>query len=139
MLLERLAAAEPEKRADLLIETIRNLASKVLRISEAKLDVLAPLTGLGMDSLMGLELRNRIEDLLGIKVPATLLWTYPTVTALSLQLAGQANMAGRDGRRSDMVKSSTAEDDNEAAQLDEEGLLALLDESLARAEKDVVT
>ncbi|MCB9755757.1 MAG: acyl carrier protein [Myxococcales bacterium] len=40
-----------------------------------------------MDSLMGLELRNRIEIELGLKVPPTLLWTYPTVLALAEHLA----------------------------------------------------
>jgi acyl transferase domain-containing protein/NADPH:quinone reductase-like Zn-dependent oxidoreductase/acyl carrier protein/SAM-dependent methyltransferase len=137
-LLERLAASEPELRVNLITETIRELASRVLRIPEAKLDVLAPLTGLGMDSLMGLELRNRIEDLLGVKVPATLLWTYPTVSALSVQLAGQGHPDARDERRTDTVKS-TIEESNEVVPLDEDGLLALLDESLARAGKDIVS
>ena len=50
------------------------------------LDVDAPLTALGMDSLMGLELRNRLAEALAIEVPATLLWTYPTVAALAEHL-----------------------------------------------------
>ena len=33
------------------------------------------------------ELRNRLEAALGIRVPATLVWTYPTVAALSEHLA----------------------------------------------------
>ncbi len=49
----------------------------------------APLTGLGMDSLMGLELRNLIGADLGIRVQATLVWTYPTVAALSVHLSVQ--------------------------------------------------
>ena len=92
-LLARLAAAEPGARARLLEEVLRAQVSQVLRIPEDKLDVDAPLTSLGMDSLMGLELRNRIEATLGITVPATLLWTYPTVTALSVHLAGGTHKA----------------------------------------------
>jgi acyl transferase domain-containing protein/aryl carrier-like protein len=92
-LLDRLAAADPVARAGLLQQALRAQVSRVLRIPEGKLDVDAPLTSLGMDSLMGLELRNRIEAALGITVPATLLWTYPTVAALagplSLELAGK--------------------------------------------------
>jgi NADPH:quinone reductase-like Zn-dependent oxidoreductase/acyl carrier protein len=86
--MKRLAAAGPEEKAALIAEVLCKHVSHVLRIPEGKVDVKAPLTSLGMDSLMGLELRNRIEASLGVTVPATLLWTYPTVTALSLHLAG---------------------------------------------------
>ncbi|WAS96618.1 type I polyketide synthase [Nannocystis punicea] len=82
-------AAEPSMRAGLMLLAIRGHAAHVLRIAEAALDVQAPLTSLGMDSLMGLELRNRIEVALGIRSPATLLWTYPTVAALSEHLLAE--------------------------------------------------
>ena len=77
-----------------MLAAIRGHAAHVLRIAEASLDVLAPLTSLGMDSLMGLELRNRIEVGLGIRSPATLLWTYPTVAALSEHLLAELGAPG---------------------------------------------
>jgi polyketide synthase 12/epothilone polyketide synthase D len=89
-LLERLAAAEPGARAALLETLLRAQASQVLRIPEDKLDVDVPLTNLGMDSLMGLELRNRIEAALGVAVPAALGWTYPTVAAMTRWLLDKA-------------------------------------------------
>nr|ALD82523.1 polyketide synthase [Nannocystis sp. MB1016] len=82
-------AAEPSMRPGLMLLAIRGHAAHVLRIAETALDVQAPLTSLGMDSLMGLELRNRIEVALGIRSPATLLWTYPTVAALSEHLLAE--------------------------------------------------
>lgn len=85
--LARLAAAEPGARGALIEQILRAQASQVLRIPEGDFDVNAPLTSLGLDSLMGLELRNRIEGTLGITMPATLLWTYPTVSALAVHLA----------------------------------------------------
>jgi acyl carrier protein len=88
-LLDRLAAAKPGERAGLLEAVLRTHASQVLRMPEDKLEVEVSLTSLGMDSLMGLELRNRIEAALGITVPVTLLWTYPTIAALSRHLAGE--------------------------------------------------
>jgi epothilone polyketide synthase D len=91
--MKRLAAATPEQKAGLIEEVLSKLVSQVLRIPPGKVAVKEPLTGLGMDSLMGLELRNRIEATLGVTVPATLLWTYPTVSALSQHLATGAGDA----------------------------------------------
>jgi acyl carrier protein len=93
-LLGRLAAAGPSERMPLLQEAVLVQVAKVLRIAEGKLDLEAPLTGLGLDSLMGLELRNRIESMLGITVPATLLWTYPTIATLTKQLSSRIFVNG---------------------------------------------
>ncbi len=92
-LLDRLAAAEPKSRIKLLQEALKTQASLVLRIPETKLDIEAPLTSLGMDSLMGLELRNRIEAILGLTIPPTLLWTYPTIATSSQHLVMQVGVA----------------------------------------------
>jgi acyl transferase domain-containing protein/acyl-CoA synthetase (AMP-forming)/AMP-acid ligase II/acyl carrier protein len=86
-LLERLAAAAPGARAGLLEDAVRALVAQVLGIPEGQLDGDAPLTSLGMDSLLALELRNRIQAALGVTLPATLLWSYPTVAELNRHLA----------------------------------------------------
>ena len=66
---------------------LREQVAQVLRQSPARIDVNKPFRTLGLDSLMGLELRNRLEASLGVTLPATLVWNYPTVTALGPQLA----------------------------------------------------
>ncbi len=86
-LLTLLTAADSSKRRNLLEQVLRGQAGQVLGIPEGKLDLEAPLTSMGMDSLMGLELRNRIEVALGIKLSAALLWTYPTLVALAQYLS----------------------------------------------------
>ncbi|WP_344341793.1 acyl carrier protein, partial [Kitasatospora putterlickiae] len=48
----------------------------------AAIDGQAPLVGLGFDSLRTLELRSRLELSLGVPLPATLGWQYPTLDAL---------------------------------------------------------
>jgi acyl carrier protein len=53
-----------------------------MRLSSERIDVHAPLSSLGMDSLMTLELRNRLETTTGLTLPATLIWAYPTIAAL---------------------------------------------------------
>jgi 6-methylsalicylic acid synthase len=42
-----------------------------------------PLAELGLDSIMGLMIRNRAERALGVRVPATALWNHPTIDAFA--------------------------------------------------------
>ena len=46
-----------------------------------------PLHELGLDSLASLELRNRLGRLVGEVLPATLLFDFPTIAALTEHLA----------------------------------------------------
>ncbi|NDA47345.1 MAG: hypothetical protein EBY21_08750, partial [Alphaproteobacteria bacterium] len=58
---------------------------RILRLSAGELDIHRPLTELGMDSLMGLELRMDIEKRFGVELP---LVAITSVTNL-LDLAGR--------------------------------------------------
>ncbi|NIA26758.1 MAG: hypothetical protein GWP02_01785, partial [Desulfobulbaceae bacterium] len=44
---------------------------------------------LGLDSLTGLELRNRLETSLQLKLPGTLVWNYSSVEKLGEYLLGR--------------------------------------------------
>lgn len=66
---DRLLAAAPEERKPLLESSLRELFAKVLGFPAAKVDLQQPLYSLGLDSLMAVELRNRIEANLGVVVP----------------------------------------------------------------------
>ncbi len=68
-------------------ELLRDQVGMVLRIAPENIGRDVPLAKLGMDSLMGLELRNRLEVMLGVRLPAGALWTYPTLAALSARLS----------------------------------------------------
>jgi phthiocerol/phenolphthiocerol synthesis type-I polyketide synthase C len=54
----------------------------VLRLDPEGLDPATPLKTLGLDSLMSLELRNRLEVSLGLRLSPTLLWKHGTLTRL---------------------------------------------------------
>jgi phthiocerol/phenolphthiocerol synthesis type-I polyketide synthase C len=54
----------------------------VLR-SAQPLDHDQAMESLGLDSLMALELRNRLEDSVGITLPVALVWAYPTISGLA--------------------------------------------------------
>ena len=89
----RLAAAEPSKRPALLEEWLRELLAQVLRIESRSIERDAPFKTLGLDSLVGLELRNRLEAALGQRLPATLVWTYPNLGALAGYLSTRVDAA----------------------------------------------
>jgi phthiocerol/phenolphthiocerol synthesis type-I polyketide synthase C len=74
----------PEATRHALAETkVRELASRVLRLDANGIDSETPFKALGLDSLMGLELRNRLESAFGLKLSPTLLWTYGSSRALA--------------------------------------------------------
>ncbi|MGB8211886.1 MAG: SDR family NAD(P)-dependent oxidoreductase [Mycobacterium sp.] len=77
-----LDAAEPGERPARLALAIATEIQGVRRSTEP-LDYDQPLESLGLDSLMGLELRNRLETTLGITLPVALVWAYPTISALA--------------------------------------------------------
>ncbi|MGW1528427.1 type I polyketide synthase [Streptomyces sp. NPDC002159] len=62
---------------------VRDEAAQVLRLAPEKLAPDVPLRSLGMDSLMSLELRNRLEAVLGLRLSPTLLWKHGTLARLA--------------------------------------------------------
>src|SRR5262249_33896671 len=86
-LLTALRAAEATERVTMLERFLREQVGHVLRLDPARIERQTPFQSLGIDSVMGLELRNRIEASLGITLPATLIWTYPNVVAMAKYLA----------------------------------------------------
>jgi NADPH:quinone reductase-like Zn-dependent oxidoreductase len=83
--MQRLAEAPPGERQSILLDFVRSQALRVLALEPtAPLDRRQKLQELGLDSLMAVELRNRLGSGLGFKqkLPATLVFDYPTVEAL---------------------------------------------------------
>jgi acyl carrier protein len=81
-----LAAPRPEWPA-VLEGQLREQAARVLRLPAAGLDTELPLNNLGIDSLMAIELKNRIEADLGVTVPMVKFLEGPSVRDLAGFLA----------------------------------------------------
>ena len=87
---EQLANALPHNRAQILLTFVRLQAAQVLGIDATRpIDPQQPLNELGLDSLMAIELRNILGNAVGQVLPATLLFEYPTIKALTDYLSDQ--------------------------------------------------
>jgi acyl transferase domain-containing protein/acyl carrier protein/short-subunit dehydrogenase len=86
--------AAPGQRRALVEGFVREQVSQVLRLPVSRIDPTAPLARLGLESLMGLELRNRLQMALGLQLSTTLLWTYTNVASLGQFLEQQLELAG---------------------------------------------
>lgn len=82
-LVEQLKATDKEQRISLLIAHIQSLLSQVLGDKQERTFSLSQgFFDLGMDSMTSIELRNRLQNLIGISLSSTLFYKYPTVEAL---------------------------------------------------------
>ncbi|MGQ4806992.1 Mycocerosic acid synthase-like polyketide synthase [Candidatus Entotheonellaceae bacterium PAL068K] len=83
-----LALAPGHQRRSWLEAHLQEQVARVLKLNAARIETHQPLRTLGMDSLMSLELRNRLEASLSLTLPATVMWNYPTLATLAPHLAG---------------------------------------------------
>ncbi len=86
---EELARRSPDERTQFLLDTIRGEVAAVLGLSTTQLGPGQPLQDLGLDSLMAVELRNRLQAITGLRLPSTLIFEHPTVTALTGMLLNE--------------------------------------------------
>jgi aryl carrier-like protein len=84
-----LLATEPGERRQLLESYLREQVAKVLGLSPSRLDVRESLNSLGIDSLMAVELKNRIERSLEVAVSMVQFLRGPSVQQLTALLLDQ--------------------------------------------------
>jgi myxalamid-type polyketide synthase MxaE and MxaD len=85
---QRLESADPRDRRDLLIAHLQREAGRVLGLAAAEVDVEQGVFDMGMDSLMTVEFKSRLERSLRHSLPTTLTFKYPTMIAIADFLMG---------------------------------------------------
>jgi phthiocerol/phenolphthiocerol synthesis type-I polyketide synthase B len=81
-LVSQLDALGPVERRQMLEPVVRGAVGHVLKITPSRLDRRKSFGDLGLNSLMAVELRNRLETTFGRPLSATLAWNHPTIEAI---------------------------------------------------------
>ncbi|HEX8112122.1 MAG TPA: beta-ketoacyl reductase, partial [Kofleriaceae bacterium] len=83
----RLAATDPDARVALVVDFLRGEVARVLgRDTAAAIDVEQGFFEMGLDSLMAVELKRRLERATGLMLPRTIAFEFPNVDALARHL-----------------------------------------------------
>jgi acyl transferase domain-containing protein/acyl carrier protein len=117
--------AVPAERAQLLQSYVNEQVARVLGLSPSQLDMQQPLTNLGLDSLMAVELKNRISTELGVNVPMVkFLQGFSVAQAAALLLDQLTAEAGNPPDIRPLARTHEPQRENDAA---DEDLLANID------------
>ena len=107
----RLSAASAEARLALALEFLREQTAGVLGLAASELPVGRALDSLGLDSLMAVEMRNRLAAAVGRQLPATLLFNHPSLDALAEFVVG--TLGGNEAEALVAEGSATPTDDDD--------------------------
>jgi acyl carrier protein len=117
--------SSPAERAQLLESYVNEQVARVLGLSPSQLDIQQPLTNLGLDSLMAVELKNRISADLGVNVPMVkFLQGFSVAQAATLLLDQLTAEAGNPPDIRPLARTLEPQRENDAA---DENLLANID------------
>jgi NADPH:quinone reductase-like Zn-dependent oxidoreductase/SAM-dependent methyltransferase/acyl carrier protein len=140
-ILRRINEATPNKRLAILAAYIGKQAAKVLGLEPSRpIDENTPLSAMGLDSLMAVELRNQLGTGLGLKraLPATLVFDYPTIAAITDYLAREVlGLSGESTRAQNAAPPSktTQELLDNLSELSDEEVDRLFEEQLKRMQR----
>ncbi|WP_404785485.1 aminotransferase class I/II-fold pyridoxal phosphate-dependent enzyme [Altericista sp. CCNU0014] len=90
----QLDAAPAEERLALLTQHVQSQIAKVIGLTPEEVELDRSFTDLGMDSLMGMEMKSRLQSSLNFSFPITLAMDYPTVGALIAYIDREVLSAG---------------------------------------------
>lgn len=73
----------PQELIHALVEKVRREVASEIKLAPEEIEPQRPLLEMGMDSVMTVAVRRRLERHFHLTLPATLLWNRPTVTEIA--------------------------------------------------------
>ncbi|MYQ80502.1 type I polyketide synthase [Streptomyces sp. SID4923] len=80
---QRLSGMKAAERRRTVLDVVREQVAGVSHSVSATIDVSKGFTELGLDSLAAIDLRNRLQKATGLRLPATLMFDYPSPAVLA--------------------------------------------------------
>jgi acyl carrier protein len=119
-----LAELSEEERQETVTQLLAEQVAKVLRMSPSKLDVNKSLLDMGIDSLMGVEMRMVIDKQFGVDLPAMELMGGASIAQLAARILKLGALPAAESAKTeqDPTKAIYEEIDKEVDELSEEAL-----------------
>ena len=115
----------------MLVAHVRGEVERVLGVASGRgIEDSKGFFQLGMDSIMTVELRSRLQEGLGCDLPVTVAFEYPNVVALAGFIAGELGLQPLQPTAAGVTEPSDVRMDELAGRSDDE-LAALLDSAIA--------
>jgi acyl carrier protein len=127
---ERLAAMSRDDRAAYVRACLREQLAEVLRSDVARIDPNRPLGTIGLDSLLAVEFARRISAAVGLRLPSTAVFSFPTLAALESEIAARLEPAVSGVEEAEVSPTAVGTSDatDVATMTDEDAVLALMNE-----------
>jgi acyl carrier protein len=123
----KIESAAPEELEGIIGQAVRDAVGSVLRVKPETLRDDQPLTDLGLDSLMGIEIENTIEGAIGVALPQASLIRARTIGQITALIAEHMGAKRAGGALTVTAARTTVP---EPASTDELNLDALSDEEI---------
>jgi myxalamid-type polyketide synthase MxaE and MxaD len=136
----RLADAPAGARREIVVEFLCNEVGLALGIANAsEIDTEQGLFEMGMDSLMSVELKSRLESALGTSLPSTLTFNYPNIESLAGYIVSDSAVPAAtilsQGECGNEFLDGAAPDATSTEDLSEDDLAALLASRLSKLQR----
>ncbi|MBL8006959.1 MAG: SDR family NAD(P)-dependent oxidoreductase, partial [Ignavibacteria bacterium] len=111
-LLTGLKKAPQENKFDLLIKYFQNLISRIMGLSPDDLDIEQPLNSVGLDSLMAIELKNKVNIELGVDLNLVRYMEETNIIKLAEELKEQLpDYSGETDSEAEEIKTVISDED----------------------------
>ena len=121
-----LEGVKPADRLQAVRGHLLDQLALVLKTSASRIDIQKPFGSLGVDSLLSLELTRRLSASTGLKLPATIVFNFPTAKALAIEVARRMG-AVLEAPPIEAAPSAIKEPESRLAECsEEEAILALM-------------